>query len=173
MGEAKIAIGLDPGNASEYVTLAAGYVALDRLGEAENTIEQASERNLEIPELSLSRYCIAFLKGDKAGMERAAARANGELGAEDLMLHSEALAFARSGQLQLARRMSRRAVDLAQQAGQRETAAMYETGAAMWEGFFGNADAARRRAMAALGLSRGRIRQFDSVTCRRFAQFSR
>ncbi len=101
------------------------------------------------------RYYISFLKGDKAGMDRAVARARGAPG-EGPISYSQALVLARSGQLRLARGMSRRAVDLAQQAGLRERAATHETGVAIWEAFFGNAPEARRSAMAALELSNGR-----------------
>ena len=126
-----------------------------RLPEAETTLQLASTRKLEIPEVLLERYYIAFLKGDRPGMEREAALSQGKPGAEDWLFHSEAIVLARSGQLQLARRMSRRAVDLAQQAGRRERAAVYETGVAVWEAFYGNAPAARRSAMVALELSKG------------------
>ena len=59
--------------------------------------------------------------------------------------------------------MSRRAADLAQQAAQRERAALYETGAALWEAFFGNAPAARRSAMAALELSKDRDVEYGAA----------
>jgi tetratricopeptide (TPR) repeat protein len=52
--------------------------------------------------------------------------------------------------------MSRLAVDLAQQAGQRERAAMFEAAAAVREALFGNAAAARRSATDALELATGR-----------------
>ena len=153
--EAKKVIVLDPDHTLAYVNLAFSYFCLDRLGEAENTIQRASERKLEIPELLLLRYYIAFLKGDKAGMDQEVARAKGKPGAEDWVSHSEALVLARSGRLQLARRMSRRAADLAQQAGQRERAATFEAAVAVWDAFFGNTPEARQRA-AALELSKGR-----------------
>jgi hypothetical protein len=68
----------------------------------------------------------------------------------------EALALAYSGRLQQARNTSRRAVAEAQQAAQRERAAQWETAAALREAFFGNAYEARRRATAALDLSKNR-----------------
>ena len=58
-----------------------GY--LERLDEAENALRRASERKLDIPEFPVQRYDIAFLKGDKAGMEREVAQAQGKAGAED------------------------------------------------------------------------------------------
>src|ERR1019366_3202858 len=62
-----------------------------------------------------------------------------------------------------ARRMSRRAADLAQHAAQRETAALFETGAALREAFFGNTSAARRNAMAALELSKDREVEYGAA----------
>ena len=154
--EAKKAIGLDPDQTFAYVNLGFSYFYLDRPGEAENTLQRASERKLEIPELWLLRYALALLKGDKAGMDRAAALADGKPGGEDWMSHLQALVLARSGQLQQAKRMSRHAIDVARRAGQAERAATYEAGRATWEAFFGNAAEARRSAMAALELSKGR-----------------
>jgi tetratricopeptide (TPR) repeat protein len=161
--EAKKAIGIDPDFVPGYNNLAFAYVCLDRLGEAENTLRRAAERNLEIPDLLLLRYYIAFLKGDKTAMEREVALSQGKAGAEDWVAHSEALVLARSGQLQLARKTSRRAVDLAQQAGQRERAAVYETGVAVWEALFGNASAARQSAMEALELSKARDVEYGAA----------
>ena len=45
--------------------------------EAEKALQQASDRKLEIPDLAGQRYDLAFLKGDKAGMDREAALAQG------------------------------------------------------------------------------------------------
>ena len=137
--EAKKVIELDPDVVFGYNVLAWSYQFLDRLAEAENTLQRASERKLEIPEFLIQRYDIAFLRGDKAGMEREAALGQGKSEAEDLISELEAFGLAYSGHLQQARKKSRRAVDLAQQAAQRERAALFEAGAALWEAFFGNA----------------------------------
>jgi tetratricopeptide (TPR) repeat protein len=147
---------LDPDFALGYFQLAFSNTYLDRLAEAGSALQRASERKLEIPEFLVQRYSIAFLKGDKAGMEREAALGRRTSGAEDWMSDQEALVLAYSGHLKQARQMSQRAVDLAQQAGKRESAALYETGAALSEAFFGNAPSARQRAMAALELSKAR-----------------
>jgi hypothetical protein len=94
------------------------------LTEAESALQRASERKLDIPDTLILRYYIAFLKGDEARMRREAALAKGKPGAEDWMSHLQALVLARSGHLQQARTMSRRAVELARQAAQPERAAM-------------------------------------------------
>ena len=76
------------------------------------------------------------------------------------MAHEEALALARSGRLQAARRSSSRAVDLALQEGEREAAASYRAARAVWEAVCGNAAEGKRSAMAALELSKGRDVQY-------------
>jgi len=96
-------------------------------------------------------------------MNRAAALAKGKPWAEDWMEHSEALVLARSGHVRSAAEFSRRAVESAQQAGQRERAATYMAGRAVWEAFFGNAPAARQSAMAALELSKGRDVEYGAA----------
>jgi eukaryotic-like serine/threonine-protein kinase len=152
--ESKKAIGLNPDFAILYANLAFSYQYLDRLEEAESTISQASDRKLEHPFFWVQRYDIAFLKGDKAAMELGAALGRGKGGADADISNHEAFVLAYAGRLQQARMMSRRAVDLAQQSGQREKAALFEVGAALPEAFFGNAPEARQRAMAALELSK-------------------
>jgi eukaryotic-like serine/threonine-protein kinase len=154
--EAKKAIALDPDLTPAYVNLAYSHFYLDRTEEAEKTLQLASKRDLGMVEFFLLRYYIAFLRGDKAGMNREAAHAKGKAGAEDWITHSEALVAAHSGRLEMARMMSRHAVDLAQQAGLRERAGTYEAGAAVCEAFFGNAAAARRGALTTLEHSKGR-----------------
>ena len=67
------------------------------------------------------------------------------------------------GQLQLARTMSRRAVDLGRQAGQGESAALFEAGAAVSEALFCNASAAKRSALTALEHSKGRDVEFGAA----------
>jgi serine/threonine protein kinase/tetratricopeptide (TPR) repeat protein len=161
--EAKIALGLDPDFSVGHVNQIWSYLYLDRLEEAGNALQRASERKREIPDLFILRYDIAFLKGDQAGMERAAALGQGKPGVEDWILDDEAFVLAYSGHLQQATRKSRRAVDLAQRAAHRERAAMYKTGAAVWEAFFGDAPEARRSAMAALEVSKGRDVEYGAA----------
>ncbi len=154
--QSKRAVELMPDFALHYNILAFSYIELDRLEEAENTLRQAAMRKVESPDLFAGGYEIAFLKGDQAGMERAVALSQGKTGAEDWITDLEAFVLAYSGRLQQATRKSQRAADLAQQSGQRERAALYQTGAALWEAFFGYAPAARLRAAAALDLAKSR-----------------
>jgi eukaryotic-like serine/threonine-protein kinase len=146
----------DPDAGFAYDSLAQSYFLTDRFPEAESTLQRASERKLETPNSLVLRYNIALLNGDQEQMDRAVGLAKGKQGAEHGMAHAEALALARSGRLQAARRSSSRAVDLALQGAEREAAATYQAARAVWEAVCGNAAEAKRNAMAALALSNGR-----------------
>ena len=161
--EAQKAIERDPDIAVGHLTLAYSYVYLDRLEEAENTLRRASERKLEMPDYFVLRYDIAFLKDDRAEMERQVSLARRKPTAEDWIANHEAFVYAYSGRLDEARRMSRQATDLALQAAQGERAALYEAGAAVREALFGNLAEARRSAMAALNLSKGRDVEYGAA----------
>src|SRR5262249_27486135 len=139
------------------------YVLLGRLDEAQKTLHQASERKLQNAFLQLVQYSIDFLKDDRAGMEKLAAFGRETPGLKEWMADQESLTLAYSGRLRQARSMSRRAVDLAQQEGQKETAALFEAAAALREAFFGNAAEARRGALAALDLSNGRDVEYGAA----------
>jgi eukaryotic-like serine/threonine-protein kinase len=154
--EAKKALGIDPDFSIGYSILAFSYLGQERTAEAENALQRAFERKLEIPDFSVLRYVIAFLKDDQAGMERAAALAREKPGVDDWMSNSEGFALAYSGHLEEARKMSRRAANLARKAERRETEALYETDAAVREALFGNVSTARQRAGDALEISKSR-----------------
>ena len=93
-----------------YGLLASAYFRTDRFPER-GTLQRASERKLETPPILVVRYNIAVLKGDQEEMDRVVSLAKGKRRAEHWMAHEEALALARSGRLQAARRSSSRAVD--------------------------------------------------------------
>jgi tetratricopeptide (TPR) repeat protein len=153
-------IAADPDFVMAYGGLAQSYFLTDRFPEAESTLQRASERKLENPNSLVLRYNIAVLKGDQEQMDRAVGLAKGKRRAEHLMAHEEALALARSGRLQVARRSSSRAVDLALQEREREQAASYRAARAVWETAYGNAAEGKRSALAALELSKGRDVQY-------------
>ena len=98
-----------------------------------------SKLKLEAPDLLLLLYHLAALKGDKEQTNQVVALAKGKHGAEHRVAHAGALALARAGRLQAACLSSNRAMDLAPQEGQRETAARYRVARAVWEAVYGNA----------------------------------
>jgi tetratricopeptide (TPR) repeat protein len=148
------ALRLNSASGVAYASLIADYVSLNRLTEAKAAAQEARAHNLASPAIHLSLYLADFLQHDAVGMEREAAQVRGQPGMEDSMSNSEALVLAYSGHLEEAQKMSRQAADLALQTGSRETAASYETQAALREALFGNADISRQRAMAVLGPSK-------------------
>jgi DNA-binding winged helix-turn-helix (wHTH) protein len=154
--EAKVALGIDPDFSIGYSILTASYLALERTAEAENTLRHAFERKLEIPDLYVQRFIIAFLRDDKTGMEREAAQSREKPYVDDWMSNAEGFVSAYSGHLEDARKMSRRAADLARKADRRETEALYQADAAVREALFGNVSIARQRAVDALELSKSR-----------------
>jgi tetratricopeptide (TPR) repeat protein/predicted Ser/Thr protein kinase len=147
---------LNPDATNGYGGLATHNVLLSRFAEAGKALQRAAERKIELPNFVVLRYYLAFFKGDQAGMEREIALARGKRGAEDGMLHQQAMVLAHSGHMREARIMWERAAALAQQTGDRARAALFEAAAAVCEAHLGNAAAAKRRALAALELAKGR-----------------
>ena len=158
--ESSKAIAIDPDFVFGYIGEALANLYLNRLDETEKTLLAASDRKLEPPYTPLLRYYVAFFRGDENDMKRQVTLALNRPDAEDWLAHSQALVAAYSGRLQLARGLSQRAVDLAQQAGNRERAATFEGAAAIYESLFGDESKARDRAAVALKLSQGRDVEF-------------
>ena len=163
IAEGRKAIELDPDFAIAYFNIAVNNVYLNRLDEAENVLRRAAGRGLEIDEYLMLDYNIAFLRGDRAGMERVAAQARQRSGGETWISNQEAFALAYSGRLQQARTMSRRAVDHARQEALPERGGAWEAAASIREALFGNAAEARTRALAAFALSKDREVEYCSA----------
>jgi DNA-binding winged helix-turn-helix (wHTH) protein len=161
--EAQTAIRIDPDFSIGYVNLAASYVSQGRMADAENTLQRAFERKLEIPDVLVLRYVIAFLKDDKTGMEREAAQPREQPGVDDWMCNAEGFVAAYSGRLEEARKMSRSAADLARKDDRRETEALYETDAAVREALLGNVSSAKQGTKRALDLSKSRDVEYGAA----------
>jgi eukaryotic-like serine/threonine-protein kinase len=161
--EATNAIGNDPDFSMGYSILVSDYVALERSEEAEKILQRAFEHKLDSPDFHVERYIIAFLKDDKIGMARQTAQSRGNPVVDDWMFNAEGFVLAYSGHLEEARKMSRRAADLARKADRREAEAFYETDAAVREALFGNVSAARQGAGNALALSRSRDVEYGAA----------
>jgi len=161
--EAQKSIELDPDAPIGYLNLASDYIYLDRLGDAEATLKRAADRKLEMPDFLVLRYDLAFLKSDDSAMAREVSLSQRNSEAEDWLSHHKSFVLAYTGRLRDARRMSLQAVELAQQAGHGERAALFEVGAALREAFFGNATAARQRASSALALAKDREVEYGAA----------
>jgi eukaryotic-like serine/threonine-protein kinase len=148
--EATEAIRLNPDFPVPYAQRIFAYISLNRLDEAKATYAQALERKLNNPIYSFGMYQIAFLQNDAAGMAQQAAKTAGLPGWEDQMLNMEADTAAYSGRLKEARELSRRAIDSAERAGEKDPPAMYSATSSLREVWFGNADQARSDVTLAL-----------------------
>ena len=155
-------VALDPDFAIGYDTLAFSYENLNQLDDAERALQRAAERKLELPDFSERRYNIAFLRGDHGAMEREVASSRGRPW-EELVADQESLALAYMGRTEDSRRRVRHAVEIAEHADHRESAALYQAGAALREGLFGNALPARQSAAAALLLSHDREVEYGAA----------
>ena len=99
---AKQLVEIDPDFPIGYLQLAFNNQFAGHLEEAEHALQRAADRKLEIPELLIQRYDIAFLKGDQAGMDREVALGEKESGAEDMIADRQAFVWAYSGHLEKA-----------------------------------------------------------------------
>ncbi len=155
IAETEKAIALDPDLTPAHANKAFNQLMLNRLDDALLTVRLASERGLESDNLVQTQYFVAFLTGNENELRRIATAARKSPATEEIISHIEALALARSGQLQEARRMAAVAVQIAQKSGRRERAGLFEAATAVWEAFYGNAAAARQSATRALELGKG------------------
>jgi serine/threonine protein kinase/Tfp pilus assembly protein PilF len=150
------ALRLNPDLTFPYGGLVDHNLGLGRFAEAAAALQRAAERKLESPLFLVSRFYLAFLKGDDAGMKREIDCARGNLETENWMSHNQALVLARSGQMRNARIQWQHTIERAQQTGDREKAAIYLAAEAVCEAHFGNRGRAKERARAALELGKGR-----------------
>ena len=139
-----------------YGNLVAVYVNLNLLDEARSTIEKAERYKIDNPYFHVFLYEIAFLQHDVAGMDRESAWAKGKPGVEDLLRFLESRTAAYLGQLAKARDLTRRAMESASRADEKETAARYEADDALSSSLFGKPADGTRTAMLALKISTGR-----------------
>ncbi len=145
-----------------YPTLVWFYLALGRLDEAEASLREGEKRG-DLEGFHFERYRLAFLRGDAAGMAKEVNWSQGKPGMEGALLGLEANTAAYSGRLTRARELSSRAVASAQRDRDDEMAVGVEVEAALREVLFGKPEEARRRAEAALSLSRHRDVPYKAV----------
>jgi serine/threonine protein kinase/tetratricopeptide (TPR) repeat protein len=156
LSEFRESLRLEPNDAGSYSNLGAVYLCLNRLNEAEAVFKQAEDRKLEGEILLENRYLLAFYKGDTAQMERLVSAAMGKPGLEDDLLFNHADTQGFYGRLKNAGELTRRAMDSALHNDAKETAAYYQTSAALREVESGNPEQARNDANAAMKLGTNR-----------------
>ena len=147
---------LNPDSGIPYGNFVEYYCRLNRFGEAKEIYQRARAHNLDVPDLHIYRYGVAFLEGDAQEMQHQADWFAGKLGLEDVSLSFQSDTEAFSGHLAKARELSQRALDSAQRADEKETAAKRGLNDALREAEFGNLAQARSQTSGALALSSAR-----------------
>lgn len=147
------ALRLAPVQVNGYVSLAYSLIALQRFDEARDVIREAQARKLDDDYLIHANiYALAFLGSDSEAMAEQlqwfAGKPEESFG---LALASDTEAFA--GHLGKARELTKRAVDSASRADNKETGGIYLANAALQQAAYGNPAEARRSAADALKLA--------------------
>jgi tetratricopeptide (TPR) repeat protein len=151
--EYREAISLTGETASIYDNLANSLLALQHFDEARQALADAQTRKFDDYVFHLQFYAVAFLKGDPHGMEDQQQwfASRPEVEYNGLALASDTEAFA--GHLKKSRELTRKVVDSAIRADNKEAGAILEENAALSEAAFGNGDEAKRLAAEGLKLS--------------------
>jgi eukaryotic-like serine/threonine-protein kinase len=158
----KEAVRLSPETPVPYAFLMFAQIEMNRFDEAKATYQRAAERKLSSPFFQQGLYQIAFLENNVPEMERQVKSSAGKPGGEVLLiLKAETAAY--SGHLREAREISQQAIDSAERSGEEEAVGSYIAQSSVREGFFGNADEARRRAVLAMQHSAGRDVQYGAA----------
>jgi serine/threonine protein kinase/Tfp pilus assembly protein PilF len=140
-----------PGSGSIYGGLGNSLLALQRLDEATQAIEQAQAKKLDNLVLHEVLYALAFLRADSATMQEQQQLFSGKPDEGDLLsMASDTEAFA--GHFARARELTRQSVESAVHADNKEGAAIIEALAALREAAAGNVVSAKQAADDALKL---------------------
>jgi eukaryotic-like serine/threonine-protein kinase len=151
-----------------YAHLVWANAALNRVDEAKAAYRNALAHNIDSAFLALAQYILKFLDGDTEATAQMAAKEAGKPD-ESLFLANEALTVAYSGRLAQSRELSRRAIDVAQRSGEKETASAFVTSGALVEALLGNFAEARQQGAKALALSTGQETQYTGALSLAFA----
>ena len=146
------ALPLAPDRVVTYDDLAAYALALQRSDEAQQIIREAQARKLDDDGFHNALYALAFLGADSAAMAEQqkwyAGQPNYEH--EGIALASNTEAYA--GHVGKARELTKRAVDSAVRADNKESGALWQANAGVQQAAYGNAAEARQLAAGALKL---------------------
>ena len=147
------AIQLNPNDVGARGTIGVPLMALQRLNEANQSIQQTLGLKMDIFNIHVDLYAIAFLAGDAKGMEQQQKwfEANPDYANFGLALASDTEAYA--GRLVQARELSKKAADSAVHADAKETGGIWLENNAIAEAAFGNPSQARQQAADGLKLA--------------------
>ncbi|MGA7300695.1 MAG: protein kinase [Candidatus Sulfotelmatobacter sp.] len=144
---------LAPDNVASYGNLVNSLLGLQRFDEVRQIIQQAQTRKLDIDLFHNALYTLAFLASDSGAMaeQQRWFAAQPDYENEGLSLASDTEAYA--GRVGKARELTKRSVDSAIRADNKEAGAIWQENAALREAAFGNTAEAKRAAAEALKLA--------------------
>jgi eukaryotic-like serine/threonine-protein kinase len=140
-------------SAGRYSNLANYTLALQRLDETRQIIHEAQARKLDNGNLHMVLYVLAFLGADSAGMTELQQWLAGQPEVEHFGLALASDTEAYGGHVGKAREQTKRAVDSAVRADNKEGGAIYLDNAALQQAAYGNTAEARQAAAEALKLA--------------------
>jgi tetratricopeptide (TPR) repeat protein len=152
--EAQESVRLDP-SGNQSAVLGFGYLALNRLDEANGIFQQGLVRSPDDVGLRIGVYLVASVRRDEGAMEHQVAWAAGRPGVEGVFLSLEAQTQVCYGKLARARELFQRSVAADQRDNLKASATSTQATAALWEAEYGNLEAARHAATVALGMAPG------------------
>jgi eukaryotic-like serine/threonine-protein kinase len=153
---AQEAFRINPASGNNLVNLMYADQWLNRLAEARSTLQDARAHHVDSPWIALIVYTLDFLQHEGVDMDRQAAAAMGIPGIEDQMLFLESETAACGGEFTKARELTRRAMDSARRAQEKETAAEYLGHNAVKEAIVGNFAVAKEDAQSAIAEINGK-----------------
>jgi serine/threonine protein kinase/tetratricopeptide (TPR) repeat protein len=152
----RAALRLDPTMVNTLTNLANAYMFLNRPEEARAAAEEVQRMGLDTLPWHVSLYLDAFSTNDLQRMADQVHWFTVTPGMQAGLLYWQAATAAYHGQLKAARELSRRLLDLSEEAKDAQSAADCEGGAALREALLGNPAEARKHANAAPRLSTAR-----------------
>jgi eukaryotic-like serine/threonine-protein kinase len=144
---------LAPDNVSPYEGLANSLLSLQRFEEARQLMQEAQARKLDDEILHNTLYALAFLGADSAAMAEQQQWFAGRPDYENVGLALASDTEAYGGHMEKARELTKRAVDSAIRADNKESGAVFRANAAIEQAAYGFAPDARKSGLEALKLA--------------------
>ena len=146
-------IRLDPDDYAPYENLANSLLAVQRFDEARQTIRQAQARKWDDYLLHGALYALAFLGSDSSATEEQQKWFADQPGFANIGLSLASDTEAYAGHLSKARELTKRSVESAIHAENKETGAVFRENAALREAAYGNATETKQAAADGLKLA--------------------
>ena len=154
--EARDGLRLNPNTATGYLNLGQAFIALNRLADAKEVVEQALHQNLDTTDYHTFLYQVAFVGGDTAATQQQLDWARGKP-TEYVALNWQTQTPAFSGQWRRSQDLSRSAIELATRNDAKEVAAQYVVEAALRGAVFGQCSQTKAAISQAAGLARNNL----------------